>query len=210
MDGTLIDTEPNWMRAETALVESYGGVWTHADGLSLVGNGLWDSAAIIQARGVELEADEIVMWLTNRVHQEVRDGIEWRPGAHSLLRELRDQGISTALVTSSLRLLAEGVVATMDFVAFDFIVAGDDVSQNKPHPEPYLKAASLLGVDIADCVAIEDSIPGVASAVTSGARTIGVPLNSPLTGGGGYETWPTLAGRTVADLGALFQTKDPV
>jgi hypothetical protein len=37
-----------------------------------------------------------------------------------------------------------------------------------------------------------------------------VPLNSPLTGEGGYEIWPTLAGRTVADLGALFQTKDPV
>jgi len=210
MDGTLVDTEPHWMRAETALVESYGGVWTEADGLTLVGNGLWDSAAILQARGVELEANEIVMWLTNRVQEEVHNGVEWRPGAQSLLRELRAQGIPTALVTSSLRLLAEGVVATMDFLAFDYIVAGDDVSQNKPHPEPYLKAATLLGVDIADCIAIEDSLPGVASAVASGARAIGVPLHSPLIEDAGYEIWPTLAGRTVADLSALFQTKDPV
>jgi HAD superfamily hydrolase (TIGR01509 family) len=210
MDGTLVDTEPHWMTAETALVESFGGVWTHADGLSLVGSGLWDSAAILQGRGVDLNADEIVSWLTDRVYTEVRTGVEWRPGARELLSELRSHGIPTALVTSSLRLLAEGVVESIDFAAFDHIVAGDDVSQNKPHPEPYLMAADLLGVNIAHCIAIEDSIPGVSSAVLSGAMTIGVPLNSPLADGNGYEIWPTLAGRTVADLGALFRSKDLV
>jgi HAD superfamily hydrolase (TIGR01509 family) len=207
MDGTLVDTEPSWMRAETALVASFGGVWTHEDGLALVGNGLWDSAMILQNRGVAMEAMEIVDWLTARVHTEVRDGLDWRPGAQELLRELRASGIPTALVTSSLRVLADGVVEAMDFDAFDFIVAGDEVTQNKPHPEAYLRAAQLLGVDIADCVAIEDSIPGVSSAVASGAHTVGVPLHSPLTSGNGYHIWPTLTGRTVADLSALLQTR---
>jgi HAD superfamily hydrolase (TIGR01509 family) len=207
MDGTLVDTEPHWMRAETALVASFGGVWTHEDGLSLVGNGLWDSALILQNRGVEMEAMAIVDWLTERVHGEVRAGLEWRPGAQELLRELRAAGIPTALVTSSLRILADGVVSAMGFDAFDIIVAGDEVTQNKPHPEAYLRAAQLLDVDITDCVAIEDSIPGVASAVASGAHTIGVPLHSPLTSGNGYDIWPTLAGRTVADLSTLIQTR---
>ncbi|MCU1406869.1 MAG: putative hydrolase [Glaciihabitans sp.] len=210
MDGTLIDTEPHWMRAETALVESYGGVWTAEDGLTLVGSGLWQSAAILQGRGVTLSADEIVDWLTDRVHSEVRSGVDWRPGARELLQELREAGIPTALVTSSLRTLAEGVVATFDFPAFDYIVAGDDVSINKPHPEAYLKAAALLGVDIAECVAIEDSIPGVTSAVASGAVTVGVPLHSPLSEANGYTIWPTLSGRTVADLAALLRSKDTV
>lgn len=205
MDGTLVDTEPSWMRAETALVESFGGVWTHEDGLTLVGSGLWDSAVILQNRGVAMEAMDIVDWLTNRVHNEVRGGLEWRPGAQELLRELRAAGIPTALVTSSLRILADGVVAAMDFNAFDFIVAGDEVTQNKPHPEAYLRAAQLLEVDITNCVAIEDSLPGVSSAVASGAHTVGVPLHSPLTAGNGYHIWPTLAGRTVADLGELLQ-----
>jgi HAD superfamily hydrolase (TIGR01509 family) len=210
MDGTLIDTEPHWMTAETALVQSYGGQWSELDGLSLVGSSLKRSAAILQGRGVEMTVPQIIDWLTDRVHTEVRNGVDWRPGARELLVELRAAGIPTALVTSSLRMLAEGVVATLDFPAFDVIVAGDDVTENKPHPEAYLTAAGLLGVDIADCVAIEDSTPGVASAVASGALTIGVPLHSPLSEGNGYQIWPTLAGRTVADLGALFRSKDPV
>jgi len=210
MDGTLINTEVHWMRAETLLVESYGGVWTHEDGLTLVGSSLWNSATILQGRGVKLTPTEIIDWLTDRVHSEVKNGVEWRPGAMELVKELRARNIPTALVTSSMRLLAEGLAATLDFTAFDVIVAGDDVENNKPHPEAYLKAASLLGVEITDCVAIEDSIPGAASAVASGAHTIGVPLHSPLSEGNGYDIWPTLAGRTVADLSALFQSKDPV
>jgi HAD superfamily hydrolase (TIGR01509 family) len=218
MDGTLVDTEPHWMRAETALVESFGGVWTHNDGVSLVGSGLWDSAVILQNRGVEMEAMAIVDWLTDRVHREVRAAIQWRPGAQELLRELRSLEIPTALVTSSLRILADGVVDAMGFDAFDFIVAGDEVTQNKPHPEAYLRAAQLLDVDIRQCIAIEDSLPGVSSAVASGAVTLGIPLHSPLQEGNGYEIWSTLAGRTVADLSELLHTrstarslsKDPV
>jgi HAD superfamily hydrolase (TIGR01509 family) len=203
MDGTLVDTEPSWMRAETALVESFGGVWSHEDGLSLVGSGLWDSARILQARGVEMEANAIVDWLTNRVHTEIQQSLTWRPGAQELLKELRAEGVRTALVTSSLRMLAEGIVQAMGFDAFELIVGGDDVSQNKPHPEAYLHAASLLDVDITRCVAIEDSLPGVASAVASGAYTVGVPLHSPLTAGQGYTIWPTLSGRTISDFRGL-------
>jgi HAD superfamily hydrolase (TIGR01509 family) len=203
MDGTLVDTEPSWMRAEAALVESFGGTWTHADGMQLVGSGLWDSARILQSRGVAMDANEIVSWLTDRVHLEIQETLTWRPGAQELLQDLRAAGVRTALVTSSLRLLAEGVVEAMGFNAFELIVGGDDVTLNKPHPEAYLRAAELLDVDISHCVAIEDSIPGVTSAVASGAYTIGVPLHSPLTAGQGYTIWPTLSGRTVSDFRGL-------
>ena len=71
MDGTLVDTEPYWMAAEVELVESFGGHWTHDDGLMLVGSGLWNSAAIIQARGVAMDTDSIVDWLTNRVQEGI-------------------------------------------------------------------------------------------------------------------------------------------
>jgi HAD superfamily hydrolase (TIGR01509 family) len=208
MDGTLVDTEPSWMRAEAALVESFGGTWTHEDGMQLVGSGLWDSARILQSRGVAMEANEIVSWLTDRVHREIQESLTWRPGAQELLQELRAEGVRTALVTSSLRLLAEGVVEAMGFNAFELIVGGDDVTRNKPHPEAYLRAAELLDVDITQCVAIEDSIPGVTSAVASGAYTIGVPLHSPLSAGQGYTIWPTLSGRAVSDFRGLVPALD--
>lgn len=81
-------------------------------------------------------------------------------------------------------------------------MSGDDVEHAKPHPEPYLRGAELLGVSIADCVAIEDSTAGVGSAVAAGATTIGVPFLLSLEGSGAHVLWPTLAGRTVADLAA--------
>ena len=100
MDGTLVDTEPYWLRAEAELVRSFGGVWTDEDGLQLVGAGLWDSAAVFQRAGVELTADEIVQHLTGRVREQiVTDGAPWRPGARELLRDIRDAGVPTALVT---------------------------------------------------------------------------------------------------------------
>lgn len=207
MDGTLVDTEPYWMHAETVLVESFGGTWTHADALHLVGAGLWHSARVLQSHGVALAEAEIIDTLTDTVLACIADAVPWRPGARELLSELKQAGVPTALVTMSLRRLAERVSSSIDFDAFDVIVAGDDVVHSKPHPEPYLRAAELLGVDPADCVAIEDSEPGVASAVASGAATIGVPLNIPLDEGDGCVIWPTLAGRSVADLAAVVKAR---
>jgi HAD superfamily hydrolase (TIGR01509 family) len=205
MDGTLVDTEPYWLSAEAELVESFGGRWTHEDGLTLVGSGLWHSAGILRGRGVDLSDDEIVQHLTDRVLDQVRVNVPWRPGARELLAAVKQAGIPTALVTMSIRRMAEHIVSTIPFDAFDHIVAGDDVTHSKPHPEPYLRGAELIGVEPTLCIAIEDSTTGLASAVASGAISIGVPLHSPLEHGLGYTIWPSLEGKTVADLASLFR-----
>ncbi len=91
-------------------------------------------------------------------------------------------------------------------MGFDAVVAGEDVVNSKPHPEPYLRGAEVLGVDIAQCVAIEDSEPGIASAAASGATVVGVPFIVPIEEGTAHVLWPTLEGRTLADLSALIAT----
>lgn len=205
MDGTLVDTEPYWMVAETELVESFGGVWTHADCMLMVGSGLWASATILQDRGVEMDADDIVQWLTTRVQDQLTEhGVPWRPGARELLAELKSAGIPMALVTMSVERMARQIVDLIDFAAFDAIVAGDMVTHSKPHPEAYLTAAASLGVDPEHCVAVEDSAPGVAAAVASGAVVIGVPHQIALPESVLYTLWPSLAGRSVAGLTDLF------
>ncbi|MFB8190526.1 HAD family hydrolase [Microbacterium sp. NPDC055988] len=207
MDGTLVDTEPYWMAAETALVESFGGSWSHEDALQLVGSGLLDSAVILQGAGVAMEAEAIVDHLTDAVQESLRSqGVPFRPGARELLRNLREAGIPTGLVTMSLRRMALSVVDLIDFEAFDIVVAGDDVDNPKPHPEPYLQAAALLDVDIADVVVIEDSPTGVRAGLASGALTLAVPHIVPLDHLGAHELWPTLAGRNAADLTDLFDS----
>lgn len=208
MDGTLVDTEPYWMESEVELVSSFGGTWTHDDGLLLVGLGLWNSAEILRSRGVAMEADAIVQWLTDRVqHKLATNGVPWRPGARELLASLRERGVRTALVTMSVRRMAEQVVAGIPFDAFDAIVSGDEVTEAKPHPEPYLRAARLLEVDPRDAVAIEDSLVGLSSAVASGAATIGVPHIVPLPESEQHTLWPTLVGRTADDIAAFADAK---
>lgn len=205
MDGTLVDTEPYWMQAQVELVHSYGAEWSHEDGLTLVGSGLWHSARVFQARGVTMTEDAIIDHLTDRViEQLVENGIPWRPGAHELLSELRDRGVKTGLVTMSVSRMAHHVADRLGFAGFDVVVSGDDVTHAKPHPEPYLRAAELLGVDPADCLALEDSEPGIASASASGAVTVGIPFMVPIAESSRYTLWPTLGGRTVDDLAELF------
>lgn len=207
MDGTLVDTEPYWMAAETALVESFGGSWSHEDALELVGSGLLDSAVILQRAGVAMEAQAIVDHLTDAVQDSLRtSGVPFRPGARELLRDLRSAGIPTGLVTMSLRRMALSVVDLIDFEAFDLVVAGDDVDNPKPHPEPYLQAAALLDVDITDVIVIEDSPTGVRAGLASGALTLAVPHIVPLDHLGAHELWPTLAGKSAEDLSDLFDS----
>ena len=205
MDGTLVDTEQYWMKAQEELVAAWGGEWTHDDGLTLVGSGLWHAARIFQSRGVHLTEDEIIGHLTDRVLEQIdRYGPPWRPGARELLSELREAGVPTALVTMSVRRMAEHIAGQLGFDGFDTVVSGDDVTHAKPHPEAYLVAAERLGVDPADCVAIEDSAPGSASAVAAGAIVIAVPFVLPLPESDQYTLWESLDGRTVAQLAALL------
>lgn len=201
MDGTLVDTEPYWMAAETPLVESFGGTWSHEQALGLVGLGLEDAARIFQDAGVRMGVHDIVDFLTDDVmNRLVTEGVPFRPGAKELLRGLRDAGIKTALVTMSMRRMAESVVELIDFDAFDLIIAGDDATRPKPFPDPYLQACEALGVEVTDTVAIEDSPNGLRSAVASGASSIGVPHMVSLTGIGAHVLWDTLEGRTVEDV----------
>ena len=208
MDGTLVDTEPYWISAETALIESYGGSWSHEEAMQLVGQGLWHSARILQAKGVTLSEDEIIDLLTDRVlDQLVERGIPWRPGARELLVALRDAQIPTALVTMSIGRMAHHVAGQLGFDGFDAVVSGDDVAHSKPHPEPYLRGAEALGVDPARCIAIEDSPPGVASAAAAGMVAIGVPFLLDLTEAPADALWPTLEGRGIADLSDLLAAR---
>ncbi|BDZ43507.1 haloacid dehalogenase [Paraoerskovia sediminicola] len=194
MDGTLVDSEPYWIAAETALVAAHGGSWSHEQALGLVGNPLEVSARVLQESGVRLGTQEIVAHLVRSVAEQITARVPWRAGALELLSELRAADIRCALVTMSYRDLALPLVAAAPAGSFEVVVCGDDVDQGKPHPEPYLRAARLLGVPIGDCVAIEDSPPGIASASAAGATTIGVQAVVPVAAAPGLSRLAGLEG----------------
>ena len=206
LDGTLIDSEPYWMKSEIELAQRHGAEWTEEDGKSLVGMALKDSTRLMGEKfGVSLDPDSVINELTDSVTAQLRREIPWRPGAQELLRELRRRGVKTALVTMSLRRMALQVVDAIPFKAFDVVVAGDDVIHGKPHAEPYLKAAQLLGVDPQDCVAFEDSISGILSAEAAGTKAVGIPNVVRIPANPDRILWETLEGKRLKDLKQLFR-----
>jgi HAD superfamily hydrolase (TIGR01509 family) len=176
MDGTLVDTEPYWIRAEHELVESFGGTWTHELAVQLVGNPLLVSAQfILDHSPVDLSAQEVVHRLQSRVIEQIGEAVPWRPGARELLTACREQQVPCALVTMSWTDLAAAVVDACEPGSFTVVVTGDRVTHGKPHPEPYEKALLELGVTAGECVALEDSPTGVRSAVAAGVPTLAIP-----------------------------------
>ncbi len=208
MDGTLVDTEPYWIAAEMELVAAHGGHWTEADAMSLVGNALESTAAVLQNAGVALSTREIIDNLSNSVIAGIRRQLPWRPGARELLADLHASGVRCALVTMSERPMATEVVNALGKAYFEFLITGEEVENGKPHPEPYLLAVERLrgsdpSLTLAHCAALEDSVPGVASAIASGVATIAIPHAVPLPEDPRRTTWDTLSGKTADDVAAV-------
>jgi beta-phosphoglucomutase-like phosphatase (HAD superfamily) len=88
---------------------------------------------------------------------------------------------------------------------FDVVVCGDEVDgKTKPLPEPYLRAARLLGVDPGACVAIEDSPTGTASAVAAGCSVLVVPCEVEVEPGERRVLRESLVGLDMALLRAVL------
>lgn len=206
MDGTLVDSEKLWDVALQELAAEYGGVLSDSARRAIVGTGMADAMAIVHddlgqpERDVQASAD----WISARILELFRTGLQWRPGALALLHAVRDAGIPTALVTSSGRALVEVALDTLGRDSFDAVVCGDEVDAAKPHPEPYLTAARLLGVPVERCVAIEDSPTGVASALAAGAAVLAVPAEVPLAPADGVHQLESLTGADLELLAALL------
>jgi beta-phosphoglucomutase-like phosphatase (HAD superfamily) len=104
----------------------------------------------------------------------------------------------------SIERMARSVVALIPGLPLTEVVAGDNVMKSKPDPEAYLLEADKLGVDIARCVAFEDSPSGCRSAHSSGAVTIGVEYLVPLSGIPTDVTLDTLVGVTADRVFDIF------
>ena len=181
MDGLLIDSEPLWLEAETAVMARLGADWTPADQAQLLGGSLGRTVRYLLTKATKPAPPEVVAeWLMAGVAERVRDrGVPLQPGARELLAEVAAAGLPRALVTSSERRFMDAVLASTG-LRFDALVCAEDVSLTKPDPEPYLLAAKLLGTEPARCFALEDSPNGVASAEAAGCRVIAVPSLVPI------------------------------
>ncbi|WP_284346865.1 HAD family phosphatase [Frankia sp. Cppng1_Ct_nod] len=179
MDGLLVDTEPLWTVAEHELAASLGSRFTPDIKAAMIGHGI-DTALplMLSMLGVPDADPHAAGWFLLTRTAELfgePERIVPMPGAVALLDAVAAAGIPTALVSSSFRMLMDPVLVAIGRDRFTVTVAGDEVSLRKPHPEPYLTAAKLLGVDPARCVVLEDSEAGARAGLDAGCATILIP-----------------------------------
>ncbi|HET8664065.1 MAG TPA: HAD family phosphatase [Nocardioides sp.] len=199
MDGTLVDTEPNWGIAELALAERHGGTWTTEQGLGLVGFDLLDAAHVIRREmGIEPSPEQIVDEMLDHVIDQVEREVPWRPGSRELLESLTAAGVPCALVTMSYARFVKPILENLPPGTFSAVVTGDRVARGKPHPEPYLTAARELDVLAGECLAIEDSDTGATSAAAAGCTVLCAPLHVGVPPGPRRVFTDTLVGLTAS------------
>jgi HAD superfamily hydrolase (TIGR01509 family) len=207
MDGTLLDSERLWDAALRALGEHHGGELSERGRLAMIGRNGKDSMAVFYADLGLSDPDPVAdaRFVVDRM-TELLTTVAWRPGAAELVAEVRRAGVPAALVTSTGRRLVEVALDTiLGRDTFGAVVCGSDVAAPKPHPESYRTAAALLDVEISQCVAIEDSPTGVASALAAGAVVVGVPGELDLSALDGIHLVPSL---TSVDLPYLARLVD--
>ncbi|RGP38197.1 HAD family hydrolase [Pseudotabrizicola alkalilacus] len=182
LDGTLVDSERLSVQSGTAAFAAQGHEGVEDLLHSLVGVDQITSAGMILSRFPGLDLDRLnTTWQTAFLAAQAVD-LLLKPGASDIVHGLRDRH-RLALVTSSRRDPAEARLVQAGLrPAFHAVITRDDVAAPKPHPEPYLLAASRLGVDPARCLVFEDSEPGAEAAFSAGMTVVQVPDIIPASG----------------------------
>lgn len=195
LDGTLVDTERSWLDAVRRSVRELGHDIDDAALLQYEGATLEQaSSRIIAAYEVSRSAAAIAELLEDTTLAALEGNIEWRPGAEEMLRSLAGSGVPLALVTSSTRRWVDTVARHVDLTMFAHFVTANDVTFTKPHPSPYLRGASLLGLAPEHCVVFEDSRVGTEAALAAGCVSVLVQPTTESWGERVHATAPTFTG----------------
>jgi HAD superfamily hydrolase (TIGR01509 family) len=176
MDGLMVDSEPEWLLSEIEVTAPFGYTWVEQDQVACLGGPLSKVGQYMFDRCGKVESPQFfTQSLIDTQVARMRGNTPIMPGAIELVRDLQSHGVKTALVSASPRNIVDAVLENLGRDLFPFSISSDDVENTKPHPEAYLKAATMSGSDIANCLVFEDSLTGMSAAIASGALLIGVP-----------------------------------
>ena len=176
MDGLLVDSEPEWFQSEIEVTRPFGYTWTEEDQVACLGGPLSRVGKYMHDKCDGAQTPEsFTQALIDTQALKMRGNTPTMPGALSLVRELQANGVKTGLVSASPRNIVDAVLDNLGHDLFPFSISSDDVENTKPHPDCYLKAATMTDSNIHKCLVFEDSLTGMKAATSSGAYLIAVP-----------------------------------
>ena len=191
MDGLLIDTEPVWRAAESAVFAGLGIPLSESDLLGSTGQPIEELIPVWRGRapgggacgggacggggGAWLSDAEVAGMIVGRVIAHVKAEGRPMPGVTAAIACFGRCGLRLAIASSSPRRLIDAVCDRLGLDGIEVRCSAMDEARGKPAPDVYLTAARRLGVGAASCLALEDSPNGVASAKAAGMRCVAVP-----------------------------------
>jgi HAD superfamily hydrolase (TIGR01509 family) len=178
LDGTLVDSEPNYFEAGRRVLAAHGVLgfdWDEHKGF--IGIGTRETLEVLRARyAIDAPVDELLA-AKNRAYLELAStSTVVFPQMREFVERLSAAGVPMAVASGSSRAAIEAVLAgtgLADHIAVT--VSAEEVGRGKPEPDVFLEAARRLGAAPHDCVVLEDAPPGAAAARAAGMRCIAVP-----------------------------------
>ncbi|MDA3940039.1 MAG: HAD-IA family hydrolase [Spirochaetia bacterium] len=177
MDGVIVDSEEFIRNAAILMFKELGLTAQHEDFFEFIGAGedrFLGGVAEKYNFTFDIPSGKV---RTYEIYSElIKNNLKPLPGVHSFIKKCRDKGLKIAMATSADRTKMESNLIEIGISedTFDAVVTALDVSRQKPFPDIYLKAASLIGEEARDCLVVEDAINGVNAAKTAGAKCLGL------------------------------------
>jgi HAD superfamily hydrolase (TIGR01509 family) len=176
LDGVLIDSEQAWDAARRTVVADHGGRWTDTATRAMQGMSSTEwSRYLVETLGMQLSPEAANAAVVEAMLAGYRKRLPMLPGAREAVERLAARG-PLALASSSNRELIDLVLERMGVAGkFAATVSSEEVARGKPAPDVYLEACRRLGLEPAQCTAVEDSENGIRSAHAAGLRVIAIP-----------------------------------
>ncbi|GAA2505536.1 HAD family phosphatase [Streptomyces gobitricini] len=178
LDGTLVDSEPNYYEAGRRLLAHHGvtdfGWERHTD---FIGIGTRETLEILKEEyGLDAPIEELLAGKNRHYLELARAATEVFPEMRAFVELLHASGVPMAVASGSSRAAIEAVLGGTGLDAYlTTLVSAEEVERGKPAPDVFLEAARRLGVEPEHCVVLEDAPPGAAAAEAAGMRCIAVP-----------------------------------
>lgn len=175
LDGTLIDSNSVWEKIDGIFLRKRGIRYSDSFVHKLAAMTYEEAAEAMRGLGVTETAEEIKAEFNALAVREYRHSIFLKEGASEYLTYLKSKGVKLAVATASPKELYEPALRNNHvYGLFDAFCTTEQAGKSKDFPDVYLRAASELGANPADCVVFEDVLKGIVSAKNAGMKAVGV------------------------------------
>ncbi|MGW5847618.1 HAD family hydrolase [Streptomyces sp. NPDC055254] len=178
LDGTLVDSEPNYYESGRRTLERHGVPdFSWEQHSRFIGIGTRETLEILKERyGIPAPVEQLLAEQNAAYLELARTGTEAYPRMRAFVERLHAEGVPMAVASGSSREAIHAVLAGTGLDALlTTVVSAEEVARGKPAPDVFLEAARRLGAEPAECVVVEDAVPGALAARAAGMRCVAVP-----------------------------------